>query len=370
MIRTLAVMKPSLLLAAVLLSACGDSSGAQLDGGTGDDAALDDSGGGGADGRMQDPSDPVEVVPAHTGAYTFGKLTTDDFASAASGTWFNDDVTEHKVTATRVRYARYRDAMVLQSKIAAQILIYDQATTTVSAPITLPSDAVGRATIRGGLVYIGGLGKLYSYEIATQMWRSQPLPGAGTCHHVAAGNTRLFTVCAHPTQANTDMVFSTWANKTMSDVLPLGSVMPGEGVDMSWITAAPGGDVAYFASNKPDQGCVGKATLAGIDSCVFSLRTLLSATVYVNRAEASEDGATLWVSAYGASGPDNHLYEVTLATMMARSIRTVDSYATCPDNSVVFQDGTLSQRRAGGVTTDVRLGFGTGPDIGCPLKKL
>jgi hypothetical protein len=363
-------MKPVVLLIALIVSssACGDTAPAHADGSVADDAARGD---GGADGRMPDPADPVEDVPAYAGAYSFGKLTTDDLTtSASSGTWFNDDVTQHKVTDTRVHYARYRDGVVLQSKIAAQILIYDQATTTVGAPITLPSDAVGRATIRGGLVYIGGLGKVYSYEVATQMWRTRDLPGAGTCHHVAAGRTRLFVVCANPTQANTDELYSTWANTTMSDVVPAGSVSPGEGADSSWITAAPGGDVAYFASRTPDQGCVGKVTVSALEPCAFSLRALLSTTVYVNGAQASEDGATLYVTAYGSTGPDNHLYEVTLATPQARSIRTIDSFATCPDNSVVFQDGTLSQRRAGGVTTDVRLGFGGQADMGCPLKKL
>ena len=72
----------------------------------------------------------------------------------------------------------------------------------------------------------------------------------------------------------------------------------------------------------------------------------------------------------GAFNSDEDLFEITLATEDIASIRSVDSYATCPDNSVVFQDGLSSLRRAGGVTTTVRLGFGGDEDMGCPLKKL
>mgnify|MGYP003631399479 FL=1 len=348
------------LALSLVAAACGSSSGASADGSVVEDAGQSPDAEVQADARMQDPSDPVELVPAHIGGYTFGKLTTEDFTAGNSGgTWFNDNATEHRVTTTRVHYARYRDNMVLQSKTDSAILIYDQATTTVGAPVALPSDAVGRATIRGGLA------KLYSYEIETEMWRSQDLEGAGTCHHVAAGKTRLFAVCASPTEAKVDMVFSTWANKTMSDVVPSGIVSPGRGAEASWITIAPDDDVAYFGSITPELGCVGSATLGSVDSCAFSLSENYSNT----SAQVSEDGATLYV-ATGTSDPEDYLREVTLATKAVQAIRPVESYATCPDNSVVFQDGTISQRRAGGVTTDVRLGFGGGPDIGCPLKPL
>jgi hypothetical protein len=115
---------------------------------------------------------------------------------------------------------------------------------------------------------------------------------------------------------------------------------------------------------------VAKATLASIDECAFSLRTLLSATsLTVVPAQVSEDGAMLYVAALGTDS-EKYLYEVILETMEVQGIRPIDSYATCPDNSVVLQDGTISQRRAGGVTSDVRLGFGGGADMGCPLKPL
>lgn len=354
------------LVVALVAAACGSSSEATTDGSVVEDAGQSADAEPLADARMQDPSDPVEEVLAHIGGYTFGKLTTEDYTAGNSGgTWFNDNATEHRVTTTRVHYARYRDNMLLQSKTDSAILIYDQATTTVGDPITLPSDAVGRATIRGGLVYIGGLAKLYSYEIATEMWRSQDLEGAGTCHHVAAGKTRLFAVCTSPTESKVDMVFSTWANKTMSDVVPSGIVSPGRGAETSWIAIAPNEDVAYFGSITPDLGCVGSATIASIDSCAFSVSENFSTT----SAQVSEDGATLYVTT-GTSDPEDYLREVTLTTKQVQGIRRVNSYATCPDNSVVFQDGVISQRRAGGVTTDVRLGFGGEADIGCPLKPL
>lgn len=354
------------LVVALVAAACGSSSEATTDGSVVEDAGQSADAEPLADARMQDPSDPVEEVLAHIGGYTFGKLTTEDYTAGNSGgTWFNDNATEHRVTTTRVHYARYRDNMLLQSKTDSAILIYDQATTTVGDPITLPSDAVGRATIRGGLVYIGGLAKLYSYEIATEMWRSQDLEGAGTCHHVAAGKTRLFAVCTSPTESKVDMVFSTWANKTMSDVVPSGIVSPGRGAETSWIAIAPNEDVAYFGSITPDLGCVGSATIASIDSCATSVSENFSTT----SAQVSEDGATLYVTT-GTSDPEDYLREVTLTTKQVQGIRRVNSYATCPDNSVVFQDGVISQRRAGGVTTDVRLGFGGEADIGCPLKLL
>ncbi|NVB84025.1 MAG: hypothetical protein HOV81_36960 [Kofleriaceae bacterium] len=358
----------SLALVLVMVVGCGNESGSSTDGGpTGDGG----SGSAGADAHVQDPADPVEDVPAFTGIYTFGKLTTDESLNASAGTWFTESTTEHKVSNIRTTYARYRDGMVLQSKLGAEMFIYDQATTTISAAIALPSDAVGHATIRGGLVYIGGSGKLYSYEIATGMWRSRTLPNAGACHHVVAGATRLFAICKNPTTTTNDDVFSTWANRTMSDVATVGTLSPGEGAEFSWITAAPGDDVAYLGSESPDRGCVARATWNTLEPCVFSLRTLTTISdAILWDGQASEDGSLLYVTFHSQANAGKHLYEVSLAQPMARYIRSsIESYATCPDNSVVFQDGTISQRRSGGVTTDVRLGSGGELDMGCPLKK-
>jgi hypothetical protein len=180
----------------------------------------------------------------------------------------------------------------------------------------------------------------------------------------------LFAICANATTASNDDLFSTWANKSMSDVVTIGTVSPGKGAEFSWITAAPGSDVAYFGSRTVDLGCVGRATLNGLEPCAFSLRTIGAySDAVVSGGQASEDGALLYVTLSSQTSTGKHLYEITTATPMARSIRTIDSYATCPDNSVVFQDGTISQRRSGGVNTSVRLGFGGEQDMGCPLKK-
>src|SRR6185369_631350 len=104
--------------------------------------------------RPPDPNDPVVDVPPYQGAYSFAKLTTQDNTQFAdSGTWFTNDTTEHRVTTVRAHVARYRDQVLLQDKNAAQVFVYDQVATTIGAAIALPSDAVGRATIRGGLIY-------------------------------------------------------------------------------------------------------------------------------------------------------------------------------------------------------------------------
>lgn len=355
----------ALVVAVCMAGACSGNSGSSIDAASTSDAAGSNA----ADAPAQDPNDPVEDVPAFTGVYSFAKLTTDESLTASAGTWFTDSTTEHKVSDIETTYARYRDAMVLQSTFAAKIYIYDQATGTVGAAIDLPSDAVGTAIIRGGLVYIGGAGKLYSYELATRMWRTRTVPGAGACHHLAAGATRLFAVCTDATTIHNAYIVSTWANKTMSDVTPVGTFAPGPGADFSWITAAPGGDTAYLASNMP--GCVARATWNALDPCVFSMRTLTTDTdAAVVDAAATEDGSLLDVSFVTQTDPGKHLYEVTLtAQPMARSIRPVEAYATCPDGSVVFQDGVGSWRRAGGVDTDVRLGAGGARYMGCPLKK-
>src|SRR5688572_23356384 len=91
----------------VLIAACGDDgSNAQLDAAPNPDDALSDAD---SSTRRPDPNDPVADVPMHTGAYTFGKLTSDEPSSPVqNGTWFNDDLTEHKVTDSETRYARYR----------------------------------------------------------------------------------------------------------------------------------------------------------------------------------------------------------------------------------------------------------------------
>lgn len=322
--------------------------------------------------RPPDPADPVEDVPPFQGAYSFGKLTTqDNIQFGDSGTWFTDSTSEHRVTTTRVRYARYRDGVVLQDKDAGRVFVYDQATTMVGPEITLPADAVGFATIRGGLIYIGGLGKVYSYEIATQMWRMRELPGAGTCVRAAAGTSRLFVLCASASAANTDVLYSTWANKTMSDVVPLGSVSPGVGAEFAWLTTAPGQDVAYFESRSPGEGCIGKATTTTLEPCAIPVRTLGSglAMAYLKRGELSEDGRTLYVTMFFDSS-ESPLYAIQVATMQYKYIRPVESFATCPDNSVVYQDGTISERYAGGVTSEVRLGAGGEYDMGCPLRPL
>jgi hypothetical protein len=323
-----------------------------------------------ANDHVQDPNDPVEDVPPYAGAYAFAKLTTDDVLQF-SGTFFTDDSSDHEVTATRVCYARYRDGMVLHSKLAAEVYVYDQASTTIGTPIALPSDAIGQAVIRGGMLYIGGSAKLYSYELATQMWRSQPIPSTGACHHVAVGTTRLFAICANATDPHDDDLFSTWANKAMSDVVSIGTVAPGQGAEFGWLAVAPGSDTAYFNSEVPDRSCVGRMTLDAHEPCAFSLATLTTLTNPLpNSGQVSEDGATLYVTLFAQDADGKRLYEVDLATPSARLIRKVESYATCPDNGVIFQDGTISQRRLGGVTTDVRLGAGGQADMGCPLQKL
>jgi hypothetical protein len=335
-----------------------------------DDDAPTDAATVGADAHVQDPADPVEDVPAYTGIYTFAKLTTDENLDASAGMWFTDSVTEHKVSDIEMTYARYRDGMVLHSMFGAQMFIYDQAATTISAPIDLPSDAIGHPIIRGGLVFIGAAGKLYSYEIATKMWRMRTLPNAGGCHHLAAGATRLFAVCKNPSSTNDDDVFTTWANKSMSDVVKAGTLSPGKGADSAWITVAPVDDVAYFgAGYTPDPGCIARATWNTMEPCAFSLRTLTTSTTASNRdGQMNEDGTLLYATAF--SGSDKQFYEIDVEQKVARYIpSSVESYATCPDNSVTWQAGVSAKRRAGGVTTDVRLGSGGGRFLGCPLKK-
>ncbi len=322
------------------------------------------------DAHAQDPNDPVEDVPAYTGVYTFAKLTTDESLTMSAGLWFTDSVTEHKVSDIEMTYARYRDGMVLHSMFGAQMFIYDQATTTISTAIDLPSDAIGHPIIRGGLVFIGAAGKLYSYEIATKMWRMQTLPNAGGCHHLAAGATRLFALCKNPNTTNDDDVFTTWANKSMSDVVKVGTLAPGKGPDLAWITVAPGDDVAYFgAGYMPDPGCIARATWNAMEPCAFSLRTLTTSSQAINRdGLMNEDGTLLYATA--VSGSDRSFYEIDVVQKVARSIPSnVESYATCPDNSVTWQSGVSSKKRAGGVTTDVRLGSGGKRFMGCPLKK-
>jgi hypothetical protein len=351
-------VKPLVILAVAACGATPDHAGA--------DAPVAN-----VDAHVQDPDDPVADVPAYTGIYTFAKLTTDESLTASAGTWFTDSTTEHKVSDIGTTYARYRDGTVLQSKLAAQLFVYDQTASTIGAAIALPSDAVGRATIRGGMLYVGGTAKLYSYEIATGTWRMRALPNAGACHHVAAGATRLFAVCTNASTPANDDVFSTWANKTMSDVVPIGTLVPGGGEEFAWVTAAPGGDVAYLGARSPDLGCVARATWNALEPCALSIRSATTiADAVVWDGQASEDGALLYVTFHSQTNAGKHLYEVSLASSAATDIRSsIDSYATCPDNSVVFQDGTISQRRAGGVTTDVRLGSGGQTDMGCPLRK-
>jgi hypothetical protein len=67
---------------------------------------------------------------------------------------------------------------------------------------------------------------------------------------------------------------------------------------------------------------------------------------------------------------ETSLFEVKLPSKELNHLRSIDSYATCPDNSVIYQDFTISERYAGGVTTPVRLGYGGEYEMGCPLKKL
>lgn len=66
------------------------------------------------------------------------------------------------------------------------------------------------------------------------------------------------------------------------------------------------------------------------------------------------------------------LYEILPATKAIKRLRSIDSnaFAVCPDHAVVYQDFTISERYAGGVTTAVRLGAGGENDMGCPLKPL
>lgn len=313
------------------------------------------------DAAIQDPTDPVEEVPAHTGAYTFARLGTVDEFTQFVGSWFTSNTMQFKVTGIRARYARHRDAMVLQDGFNPRFVIYDQATSTVGPDVPLPADAVGTATIRGGFVYVGGSGKVYSYEIATQTWRSRTLVGAGACTRVAAGRTRLFAMCVNPTQPGTAFLYSTWANRTMSDPSLIGSLAPSP---TPWITVAPDGDVAYFSSSSPDAGCVGRATPAALQSCRFSLRTLAGQpTAVVRDAQVLEDGMILYVKT--EIGVNARLYEVPLPMPQATDLGSVGAYATCPDNSVIF--GT--HRRAGGLTTDIPASIGTAA-VGCPLRKL
>jgi hypothetical protein len=355
----------------LILAACGgggttNSGGDATDG---DDGAMTPADA--DETRPPDPNDPVQDVPAHQGAYGFGKLTVQDKTQFADfGTWFTNTTTEHRVTTVRAHITRYRDQLLFQDKNAAQVFLYDQTATTIGAAIALPSDAVGRATIRGGLVYIGGLGKVYSYELATQMWRSQPLAGAGTCHHVVAGKTRLFVMCADPSSSQKQQLFSTWANKTMSDALPLGTVSLASFESLQWITAAPGEDVAYFPSNIPSD-CIGRATTTTLTPCALALNTLGTfMTARVADGRASEDGKSLFAAIYSGTSSDNDLFEIKLSSLQVQHIYAVDSFATCPDNSVVYQKFTASGRYAGGVTTAVRLGTGGEQDMGCPLAPL
>jgi len=153
--------------------------------------------------------------------------------------------------------------------------------------------------------------------------------------------------------------------------VPLGAVSPAEGTEFSWLTAAPGQDVAYFPSRSPDVACIGTLSTTKLDACTIPVRSLGTLqTAYLVEGQASEDGASLYVTLFTQTSSDHSLYEIKLPSQQLHSIRTVDSFATCPDNSVVFQDFTLSQRYAGGVTTDVRLGTGGDYDMGCPLKPL
>jgi hypothetical protein len=368
----------TLWIAACALAACGGSGGGDngdVDAaiGTGDGDTTADA----ADIRPMDPTDPVEEVPAFTGVYSFGKLTTEDNSSlGGTGTWFTEATTEHRVFTTRVHYARYRDDMLLQDKNGgSQVWVYDQATTTVGAPIALPSDAVGRATIRGGMIYVGGLAKVYSYEIATGTWRMRALTGTGTCQRVAAGKTRLWALCTKPSDSNTHELFSMWANKSLSDVVPLGSSSPVPTEPFTWITAAPDEDVAYFGSKNPAAGCIGKATATALEPCAIAMQTLsnFTSTVYVKRGEITDNGANLYVSVFLSSNTsETELYEINMSTKHLEHLRSIDdnAFAVCPDHSVVYQDFTISERYAGGVATDVRLGAGGDYDMGCPLKPL
>jgi hypothetical protein len=364
-------MKVHAIVLAVLAACGGGGSPTNSDpdasGGDGPDETTPDAN----EMRPPDPNDPVADVPAHQGAYTFGKLTVQDKTQFADyGTWFTNDTTEHRVTTVRAHITRYRDQLLLQDKNAAQVFVYDQATTTLGPAIALPSDAVGAATIRGGLVYIGGLSKVYSDEIAAQMWRERPLPGAGTCHHVVAGKTRLFVMCADPSATDTQRMYSTWANKTMSDVVPLGAV-PQARLSSMWITAAPGGDVAYFPSGIPSE-CIGTATTTTLDACKIPINTVGTlTTARLSDARAGEDGAALFVKLYSAETTDEYdLFEIKLPSLQLTHIHSVEAFATCPDNSVVYQDFVASGRYAGGVKTAVRLGAGGEYDMGCPLVPL
>ena len=80
------------------------------------------------------------------------KLTTEDEFTQNVGSWFTSDTQQLKVSALRARYARHRDALVLQDKYNARLAVYNQATATVGPNIQLPSDAVGEATIRGSFL--------------------------------------------------------------------------------------------------------------------------------------------------------------------------------------------------------------------------
>lgn len=350
-----------------LVVGCNGSNGGSADDAPADDAPSADA----SDQRPMDPADPVEVVPAHGGIYKIGMLSSDeDINFGQYGTWFTNPTSEHEVLgANIVRYSRYRDRIVMQDLSAPRIWIYDTTTTMPSAPIDLPSDAAGVATIRGGFVYVGGLARVYSYEIATSQWRMRPLSGTGTCHHVAAGATRLFVMCSGPTVPNDRQVFSTWANKTMSDVVPLGSISRSQ-PDLSWISASPAADVAYFESSDPSEGCIGTMTATTLEPCSIPLRNLPQlGDVFVVEARPSEDGGVLFVSLLHAMGT-RQVHAIDLATKTARYVTSdVRAFATCPDGAAfIMRSGP--ERYAGGVTTDLRLANGGQRYIECALQPM
>jgi hypothetical protein len=308
-----------------------------------------------------DPNDPVLEVPAFGGAYGLARITTSD--TSPVGMYYRGAAGETQLSTVRSSFVRYRDRVVAQSKVAAELRLFDQATATLSSPVALPSDVIGAVTVRGDFVYAGGLGRVYSYEIATGMWRSRALTGAGSCHHAAASANRLYVLCSNPVGTGA-MIFVTWANRTMSDPELVGSFSPAHSAATAWITASPTSDTAYYSSMTPTTACIGRATPAGLTSCALSL----SAGSYAGRSQLSEDGNYLYVKR-GTAMPYN-LVEIYVPTGQAVSVGAVDAFATCPDNAVVWQQFVMSKRRAGGVTTDVTLMSGAELDMACPLRRL
>jgi hypothetical protein len=317
--------------------------------------------------RPTDPADPVASVASHAGPYGFAKLTTDrSNGLRSSGIWFTSDRDDRRLSEEyEPSYSRYRDDVLMQSDSDARVWLYDQRNEKISAEINLPTDAVGRAAIRGGFIYAGGLSKVYSYEIATKIWRTRDLPTEGTCHHASAGQNRLFVMCQSPTGGS--RFFSMFANKTMSDVVDVGAVDTEGQADSNWLTASPANDVAYFRSTKPTRDCIGRMTSTSIEECFIAGGT----SIPVNDASVSDDGMHLYVKLYTSDREEpDMLSEVRLSDKNVKQLTNVESYATCPDNSVIMQSFITSKRYAGGVFSDVRPGSGGQRDMACPLKPL